>query len=237
MERLQKVMARAGVASRRRAEMLIREGRVRVNGQVVTQMGALVEPRLDRITVDGRPIPQAEPFFYYALYKPRGYVTTVRDERGRPTVMDLLAAPVRLYPVGRLDLDSEGLLLLTNDGDLANRLIHPRYVIDKEYRVLVAGRLTPDALEALRLGVPLEDGVTAPATVEPLRREGQATWFRFVIHVGRKRQIRRMVRAVGGHVLRLIRVRIDGVALGRLKPGQWRQLTAEEVRRLRGEVD
>ncbi|MBI4495292.1 MAG: rRNA pseudouridine synthase [Chloroflexi bacterium] len=237
MERLQKFLAHAGVASRRAAEELIRAGRVAVNGQVVTEMGVQVEPRLDRVAVDGRPIAQPEPLFYLALHKPRGYVATVRDELGRPTVMDLLHAPARLYPVGRLDADSEGLLLLTNDGELAHRLTHPSHLVDKEYHVLVAGALPEAALRTLRLGVQLEDGVTAPATVERLRREDDgATWLRIVLHEGRKRQIRRMVQAVGGRVLRLIRVRIDGIQLGGLEPGQSRPLADDEVARLRHQV-
>lgn len=233
MERLQKFLAHAGVASRRAAEELIRAGHVAVNGQVILQMGLQIDPGRDRVTVDGRPITEAEPPFYAALHKPRGYVTTVKDERGRPTVVQLLPSNARMYPVGRLDLDSEGLLLITNDGELTHRLLHPQHHVAKEYHLLVAGELGANALRTLRQGVALEDGLTAPTTVELLQRERDALWLRMVIHEGRKRQIRRMVEAVGGRVIRLIRVRIDGVRLGKLQPGEWRRLTVGEVTQLR----
>lgn len=232
MERLQKFLARAGVASRRAAEQLIREGRVAVNDRRVTEMGLKVDPGRDRITVDGRPIAPSEPRFYAVLHKPRGYLSTARDERGRPTVLELLPRVGRVYPVGRLDLDSEGLLLITNDGELTHRLLHPSHHVEREYHVLVAGRLSAEALDMLRHGVLLEDGVTAPAEVDRLRPEGRGEWLRVVLREGRKRQIRRMLAAVGGRVQRLVRVRIDGVALGDLPPGRWRTLTPREIERL-----
>ncbi|HEY8475441.1 MAG TPA: pseudouridine synthase, partial [Chloroflexota bacterium] len=171
-------------------------------------------------------------FRYYLVYKPVGYVTTVRDPQGRPTVMDLIPRDVRVYPVGRLDIDSEGLVLLTNDGQLAYRLMHPRYGVEKEYRVLVEGRLSDQALDRLRRGVVLDDGVTSPARVDVLGRESDRTWLRVVLHEGRKRQVRRMIAAVGGRVERLVRVRLGPLRIGKLRPGQHRPLTPVEVQTL-----
>jgi 23S rRNA pseudouridine2605 synthase len=234
-ERLQKVLARAGFGSRRACEELIRQGRVRVNGRLVTTLGSRVSPA-DEITLDGRPIAQAPEQTYLVLNKPRGYVTTATDPQRRPTVLDLVPAGTRLFAVGRLDADSEGLLLLTNDGDLAFRMTHPRFGVEKEYRVLVGGDAGAPALRRLREGVMLDDRRTAPAQVTVAGRRGADTWLRFVIHEGRKRQIRRMCEAVGLPVRRLIRTRVGPLRLGRLAPGQYRALTESEVKRLQGEV-
>lgn len=228
MERLQKLMARAGVASRRKAEEMIAAGRVRVNGQVVCEPGRQVDAERDIVELDGRRIALSPQRSYVLLNKPVGYVSTTHDPQGRPTVRDLVQSQERLYPVGRLDLDSEGLILLTNDGELTQRITHPRYEHDKEYRVLVAGQPAPRDIERLRRGVELEDGVTSPAEIEIAGSEGPDTWLKFVIHEGRKRQIRRMGQAVGHPVKRLIRVRIGPLALGDLRSGAWRTLTTEE---------
>jgi len=236
-ERLQKVLAHAGVASRRRAEEMIVEGRVQVNGEVVKQLGTKVNPHRDVIVVDGRPLGRPERPVYVLLNKPRGVLSAAHDVRGRKTVVDLVPARSRLYPVGRLDLDSEGLMLLTNDGALALRLAHPRYEHEKEYRVLVAGVPDEAALARLRGGVGLEGGWTRPARVEVEKSNGD-TWLRMVLREGRKRQIRRMVEKVGYQVLRLIRVRMGPLRLGDLPPGAYRPLTREElaaIRRIRQE--
>jgi len=236
VERLHKVLARAGVASRRTCEELIAAGRVKVNGQTVSAPGSQIDPEHDRIEVDGRLIALPHEYTYLLLHKPAGYVSTVRDPRGRPTVLDLVHTRERLYPVGRLDMDSEGLLLLTNDGDLMQRLTHPSYEHEKEYHVWVYGQPTTHTLERLREGIELEDGFTRPAQVDVLRREAGGTWLRFVIHEGRKRQLRRMCKAVGHPVRRLVRVRIGLLTLGNLPPGQYRHLTTQERTLLRKAV-
>jgi 23S rRNA pseudouridine2605 synthase len=232
--RLQKVLAGAGIASRRRAEDLIRAGRVAVNGRVVTVMGVTVDPDRDAVTVDGRPVRQARPE-WVALNKPAGHVVTRSDPQGRPTVYDLLPADLRgLFHVGRLDAPSEGLLLFTNDGDAAHRLLHPRYRVRREYRVLVAGSLADAAQRALLEGVMLEDGPARAASVRRLSG-GPAgrTQLRLVLEEGRKREVRRMLRAVGYPVLRLRRTAYGPIRLGRLPAGQWRRLTGAECAALR----
>lgn len=228
-ERLQKVLARAGVASRRAAEEMIRQGRVSVNGRVVTEVGTKVRPDLDVVAVDGKPIAGRQHLVYLAMNKPAGYVSTAADTHGRPTVLDLVPVGARVYPVGRLDLDTEGLLLLTNDGDFAYLVTHPKHALEKEYRALVRGRPGPEALEKLRRGVEIDGRKTAPATVEVVSSLPTATWLRIVLHEGRKRQVRRMCEAVGHPVLTLRRVRIGPIELGSLPPGAVRELTAAEV--------
>lgn len=230
-ERLQKALARAGIASRRKSEELIRQGRVEVNGQIVTELGVKINPETDEVRVDGERVRlDGAPQRTIALYKPRGVVTTASDELGRQTVLDLipLANRIRLFPVGRLDLESEGLVLVTNDGELANRLTHPRYEHEKEYLVSVFGVPDEEDLERLRTGIYLEEGKTLPARVGIDRTEGGNAWVRIVLREGKKRQIRRMFEIVGHPVRRLIRVRLGPVELGALKPGEWRELTAEE---------
>ncbi len=231
-ERLQKVLAHAGVASRRKAEEMISAGRVKVNGEVVTMLGTRVDVEHDVIQVDGCTVRPEAPV-YVLLHKPRGVLSAASDARGRVTVVDLVPHRARLYPVGRLDLDSEGLVLLTNDGALALRLAHPRYEHEKEYRVLVAGQPDEEALDRLRRGIGLEGGRTRPAQVGVEGRGGGGTWLRIVLREGRKRQIRRMLEAVGYEVLRLIRVRMGPLQLGRLKPGEHRELTPAELRAIR----
>ncbi len=247
-ERLQKILAQAGIASRRAAEELIAAGRVTVNGEVVKEMGVRADPATDTIALDGKPLKlqagsgRAQKFVYIALHKPLGVVSTVKDPEGRPTVMTLLAAAklaeqgLRLYPVGRLDTDSTGLLLLTNDGDLTFRLTHPRYEVDKEYHVIVRGRPTGEALTKLREGVMIEGGITAPAKVDVLNRNEGNTSLRITIREGRKRQVRLMCAAVGHPVLELTRVRFGPIELGDLQPGKWRNLAVHEAHALRKAV-
>jgi 23S rRNA pseudouridine2605 synthase len=231
---LQKALADAGVASRRHAEELIRAGRVAVNGTVNREMGIVVDPTRDRIQVDGRPVAQTVGLTYLMLNKPRRVVTTVIDPEGRPTVMHYLAKNgPRVYPVGRLDFDSEGLVLLTDDGALANRLMHPRYEHEKEYHVLIAGRPPEQVLEGLRAGVMLDESHTAPAVVQFIEHIEGNTWLRVILREGRKRQIRRMVEAMGYRVKQLIRVRIGTLRLGDLPSGKYRPLTPREVASLR----
>jgi 23S rRNA pseudouridine2605 synthase len=228
-ERLQKIMAQAGLGSRRACEELISAGRVRVNGQVAG-LGMKADPERDQITLDGSLVKSAPTQVYIALYKPRGVLTTVSAPDPRPTVRDLVSLPGKLYPVGRLDVDSEGLVMLTNDGELANRLTHPRYGHEKEYKVLVASRPDNEQLETWRRGVVLEDGHrTAPADVRIETHFGKGTWLRVVLREGRKRQIRETGSRLGLTVVRIIRVRIGTLHLGSLKPREWRYLTPGEV--------
>jgi 23S rRNA pseudouridine2605 synthase len=236
-ERLQKLLAAAGVASRREAEAWIRAGRVRVNGRVAA-LGEAADPARDDVRVDGAPLP-APPRRYWLLHKPRGVLTTTRDPRqaGRRNVLDLLPAAarsVRVFPVGRLDLDTEGLLLLTNDGALAHALLHPSREVDREYRVTVAGRLAAAAAARLAAGPVLDDGPMAPCRVGPRRYDARAdrTTFSLVLHEGRKRQIRRALRQLGHRVVRLVRTRIGPLRLGALPPGAARPLAERERRAL-----
>jgi 23S rRNA pseudouridine2605 synthase len=224
--RLNAYLARAGIASRRGADELIRAGRVRVNGEVAG-LTTFVEAR-DRVEVDGRSV-EPEPLTYVLLHKPAGVVTTARDPQGRPTVVGLVGHPRRVVPVGRLDIDTTGALVLTNDGPLAHRLMHPRYEVDKVYEAEVEGEPTEEALARLAEGVELEDGRTAPATV---RRLGPSC-LELTIHEGRKHQVKRMLEAVGHPVRRLHRSMYAGLTLDGLEPGEWRELTLEEIARLR----
>jgi 23S rRNA pseudouridine2605 synthase len=226
-ERLQKVLAQAGLGSRRACEELIAAARVTVNGEVAT-LGTRADPEVDAIEVDGARIGVREGLVHYLLNKPVGVVTTAYDPQSRPTVVGLVPAEPRVYPVGRLDADTEGLLVLTNDGELAHRLTHPSFGVDKEYLADVTGTPSRGALRRLRAGVELEDGPTAPARVSLV---GDHT-LRITIHEGRNRQVRRMCEAVGHPVRRLVRVRIGPLADRRLPPGEWRPLTQAEVRAL-----
>lgn len=231
-ERLQKILARAGLGSRRACEALISANRVRVNGQIA-QLGDKADPLKDRILVDGNPLPITEPVKYIALYKPRGVLSAVSSKDPRPTVIDLVDDPCHVYPVGRLDVDSEGLILLTNDGELANRLTHPRYEHEKEYRVLVARRPDAEQLASWQRGVVLEDGYrTAPAEVQVIDTSGKGAWLRVILREGRKRQIRETGSQIGLPVVRIIRVRIGSLLLGQLKPREWRHLSTQEVQEL-----
>jgi len=225
--RLQKVLAQAGLGSRRVCEDLIDRRRVRVNGEVAV-LGRRVDPEVDVVEVDGAQIGVRPGLVHYLLNKPRGVITTAADTHGRPTVVDIVPAEPRVFPVGRLDADTEGLLVLTNDGDLAHRLTHPSFGVDKEYLVEVAGEPHRGVLRRLREGVELDDGITAPAKVAQLGDH----LLRITIHEGRNRQIRRMCEAVGTPVVRLVRTRIGPLSDRTLGPGEWRALTQDEVRAL-----
>ncbi|MFN7016647.1 MAG: pseudouridine synthase [Fimbriimonadales bacterium] len=233
-QRLQKWLAFCGYGSRRACEQLIRQGRVQVNGVPAT-LGMKIDPEQDRITVDGKRVHPPSQRVYLMLHKPRGYTTTRKDPHALHTVMELLRdAPASVFPVGRLDTDSEGLLLFTNDGEFAHRLMHPRYKLPKTYRVWVRGVPSERALKQLREGVVLEDGITAPAEVRLLRAGREQSLLEIVLREGRKRQIRRMCEAVGHPVRRLVRVAIGALRLPRdLPPGKWRMLTPDEVALLR----
>ncbi|HDR06393.1 MAG TPA: rRNA pseudouridine synthase [Candidatus Coatesbacteria bacterium] len=234
--RLQKLLSAAGVCSRRAAEELIRAGRVRVDGRVAS-LGSSADPESQEITLDGRPVKIPAQHRYLALYKPRGVVVTLSDERGRDDLAALLSGfPHRVFPVGRLDRKSEGLLLLTDDGELAARLLHPRHHVLKRYLVTVRGAVRNADLRALAEGVELEDGPTLPAGVELVERGADRSRFAVELYEGRNRQIRRMCEKLGYEVLRLVRTRFGTLELGSLAPGAWRELAPGEVRRLREEV-
>jgi 23S rRNA pseudouridine2605 synthase len=230
-ERLQKVLARAGLGSRRVCEQLIDEGRVEVNGEVAT-LGRRVDPEQDRVTLDGVTIPVRPGLVYYLLNKPAKVVTTASDPQGRPTVIELVPADPRVFPVGRLDWDTEGLLLLTNDGELAHGLTHPSRGVPKTYLVEVTGVPSRGALRSLREGIDLEDGRTAPATARLAQATPTGAALEIVIHEGRNRQVRRMCEAIGHPVRRLVRTRFGPLHDNRLAPGQWRPLTQAEIRAL-----
>jgi pseudouridine synthase len=237
-QRLQKILSAAGVASRRLSEELITQGRVSVNGQTVTELGTKADPAVDEIKVDGRRIKTEQRRRYILLYKPRGYITSRSDPEGRPTVMDLMRAVKEyIYPVGRLDYDSEGLLLLTNDGDLAARLTHPRHEVEKVYEARVKGVPDERTLERLERGVPIDGRRTAPAKIrasEPFARgSGEQTIVEISIHEGRQRQVRKMFEAFGHPVVRLRRVRIGPIEDPEIPAGHWRELTPQEVTKLR----
>lgn len=232
--RLNKFLAAAGVASRREADRLIEAGRVRVNGRPVTELGTKVDDGRDRVEVDGRPVRGEARSVYILLHKPVGYVTTLKDPEGRPTVRDLLAGlKTRVFPVGRLDVSSSGLLLLTNDGELAYRLLHPRFEVEKTYVAMVLGEPDEAALEALRRGVFVDGKKTAPARVQVIRHAGAKSVVELEIHEGRKREVRKMLEAVGHTVVELTRTKFAGLTLKDLGPGKWRELRPDELRRLR----
>ncbi len=228
-ERLQKVLAAAGLGSRRACEEIIAAGRVKVNGSPVTVQGTRVDPAVDRVEVDGIPLDTPAQPRYFLLNKPPGYLTTLDDPHGRPTIMDLFKHEGRFFPVGRLDLESRGLLLLTNNGFLANRMTHPSFGVDKTYVVRVKGRVAPGALKQMRQGVDLEEGRTSPARVKVVGEDEDSTVLEFVIHQGWKRQIRRMCDAVGLKTTDLLRTRLGPLSLERLPEGKWRELRPSEV--------
>lgn len=236
LQRLQKVLAARGVASRRAAEDLIQEGRISVDGRVVTELGTKVDPVRQEIRIGGRVLKQPR-LIYLILNKPRGYITTASDPEGRRTVYDLLdpgELRERIYPVGRLDMDSEGLLLMTNDGEFANRVAHPRYRLDKEYNALVEGSPAPGALARLAQGgFLINGGRTSPAEVSIIGHDAGGTWVRVIIHEGRKRQVRRMMEEIGHPVRRLRRVRLGPLTLAGLPAATYRPLSGEELLRLR----
>lgn len=231
--KLQAVLARAGYGSRRACEQIIREGRVHVNGEQA-QLGLRIDPGADHVQVDGLPLRPEEEIKYYMLHKPRGVLSSLESQGGWPTVVDLVQPAVRVYPVGRLDLDSEGLMLLTNDGELAQLLTHPRYQHEKEYRVLLDRIPTEDQIREWRTGVELpKGGRSLPAVVG---NEPGARWLQVVLRQGRKRQIRETAMVLGLRVVRLIRVRIANLELGELAGGDWRELTKSEIMNLLSEV-
>jgi pseudouridine synthase len=230
---LSKLVASAGVCSRRKAAELIRAGRVKVDRQIVLHPGAEVDERSARVEVDGRPI-SIQPKRYVIVNKPRGPISTVADQRGRQTVLDLLPkGDERLYPAGRLDADTEGLLLVTNDGELTYRLTHPRYGVEKVYEAEVRGSLSRHDIERLEAGMMLAEGHTGPAKVRMLKERGETSLVEITVHAGRKRMVRRMFEAVGHRVIALRRTRIGPLGLGRLRPGEWRALNQQEVARLK----
>jgi 23S rRNA pseudouridine2605 synthase len=231
--RLQKILARAGIASRRHAEDLIRSGRVRVNGRLATELGTRADPRRDRVEVDGKRV-VAEDLTYVVLHKPRGVVSTMSDPEGRLTVRDYLKdVPGRVYPIGRLDYATSGVLLATNDGDFAEALLHPRKAVPKTYVVKVSGKMTDRDIDGWARGVDLEDGKTLPAKVNFLRHEEDKTWLELTLKEGRNQQIRRMGEATGFPVMRLSRTSFAGITSDGLRPGLWRPLSLAELSKLR----
>lgn len=235
-ERLQKVMAAAGVGSRRKCEELISEGRVTVNGKVVDRLGMKVDPQKSEIRVDGKLVTLPDRNYYILLNKPAGYTSTKFDPFAKKTVLELVAdVSANLHTVGRLDVDTEGLIILTNDGDLTYRLTHPSHEIGKTYVATVRGKVDEDDLDRLRTGIQLEDGVTAPAKAKLLNvsPDGRRSTVELTIHEGKKRQVRRMFNAIGHRVEHLIRTKIGSISIGNLKAGEWRYLTDDEVKRLK----
>ena len=236
-ERLQKYLAQAGIASRRSAEKMIAEGRVKVNGKVVREQGVKVDGTKDIIEVDNKPVRVDEEYVYLLINKPPGCVTTVKDPGKRPTVMDVVSdIPKRVYPVGRLDFDTTGLLLMTNDGEFAYRMTHPKFAISKVYEAYVLGQVSEEKLDKLRNGIMLEDGMTKPAKVKVLRKENRKTLIEITISEGRKRQVRRMFQAINNPVIDLKRVKVENLTLGKVKEGEYRYLTFEELRPLMNKV-
>ena len=232
--RLQKYLASCGVASRRNAEIMITDGRIAVNGMTVTELGTQVDEMTDVVTVDGEIVRPEEEKYYIAYNKPVGEISSVRDPEGRATVLDRFRDfPVRLFPVGRLDYDSEGLLLLTNDGELMNRLLHPSFEIPKSYLTRVSNAVTDEEIRTLRRGVMIDGRMTSPAEVRLIRHDTFSTELLITIHEGRNRQVRKMIAAIGRQVVRLKRVRFGPVLLGDLPSGMWRNLTDEEIAKLK----
>ncbi|HET9961363.1 MAG TPA: pseudouridine synthase [Nitrospiraceae bacterium] len=236
--RLQKLIAGTGLTSRRKAEEMISSGRVTVNGAVVSELGTKVDPERDHVKVDGKHLRSAQPFVYLLLNKPKHVMSTLDDPEGRPTVKDFLhGVTVRVFPVGRLDFDSEGLMLLTNNGDLAQALLHPKYHVSKTYLIKIKGVLDDENIRMLERGVRLDDGMTAPAKVVKVSKAASNSWLEVTIHEGRKHQVKRMMELVGHPVIKLTRVRMGPLSLGDLAPGAYRFLTDREANRLREHVD
>lgn len=232
-ERLQKYMARCGVASRRKCEEYILEGNVSVNGIQIFELGAKVDAEKDKVMFNGKIIEPEQKKVYIALHKPVGYVTTVKDEKNRPTVIDLIQVEERIFPIGRLDYNTSGLLLLTNDGDVYNKIIHPRKSIGKTYVAVVRGNVDDWAVNKLRSGVDIGGYITSEAQVEILKRQKDKTEFKITIHEGKNRQIRKMCAAVGHPVIKLHRISVGGIKLGNLQYGKWRHLEKAEIQYLK----
>ncbi len=232
-ERLQKIIASAGIDSRRHAEVLITSGRVSVNGEVVRELGVKADPQKDVIRVDGNTISVEKDSYYIALYKPAEYVTTMSDPQKRPTVVDLVRdIPERVYPVGRLDYESAGLLLLTNDGAFAQKIQHPRFQVPKTYRVKISGRLSAQELKQIGKGISLPDGLFKPDNLKVEKINDKSTWLSLTLHEGKNRIIRRGFEAAGRQVTRLVRESIGNITLAGLKEGEWRNLTGREIHQL-----
>ncbi|HYE83823.1 MAG TPA: pseudouridine synthase [Clostridia bacterium] len=233
-ERLQKIMSELGVASRRKCEDMIAAGKVKVNGRLITEPGCKADKDRDVIEVDGKIIRNHETRLYILLNKPAGYITSVKDQFGRPTVLDLLKGiSIRVFPIGRLDYDTEGLLLLTNDGDLTYRITHPKHNIEKTYRALVHGEVDREDILAFERGIAIEDYVTAPAVLKIVRYTKGKSIVDITIHEGKNRQVRKMCSSIGHEVLRLKRIRIGKIGLGSLKEGEWRYLSEPEIKYLK----
>jgi 23S rRNA pseudouridine2605 synthase len=236
--RLQKIIAGTGLASRRKAEALIAAGRVMVNGKTVTELGTKIDPTRDHVKVDGKHLSAPQPFVYLMLHKPKNVVSTLDDPGGRTTVKDYMrGVSVRVFPVGRLDFDSEGLMLLTNNGELAQAMLHPRYHVPKTYLIKVKGVLTDEDIRNLEQGVRLEDGMTGPAQVKKVRKVEANSWVEITIREGRKHQVKRMLESVGHRVIKLLRIRMGSLSLGDLQPGEFRFLTDREANTLRQLVE
>ena len=237
LERLQKIIANAGVASRRKAEELILDGSVTVNGRIVRELGTKADPEEDAIKVGGKLIHLPQKKTYIALNKPKGYITSMSDPQGRPVVIELLkGVKGKVYPAGRLDYDTEGLLLLTNDGDLAYILMHPSHEMPKTYLAKVKGIIEDKAIERLERGIRLREGITAPAVVKKIKKTDANSWIEITVHEGRYRQVRRMLEEIRCPVLKLIRIRYGPIDLGDIPQGKYRHLTSQEVKKLKNEV-
>ncbi|AST59097.1 pseudouridine synthase [Thermoanaerobacterium thermosaccharolyticum] len=233
MERLQKYLAECGIASRRKCEQLILDGKIKVNGTVIKNLGIKIDPDKDIVEYDGRVVAKVQHNIYIMLNKPTGFITTVKDQFGRPSVLDIIKIKDRIYPVGRLDCDTSGLLLLTNDGDIANKLMHPKHEIDKVYIAKIRGIPDDKDLDRFRNGLLLDNRLTAKAKIEILKKINNDALVKIVIHEGRNRQIRRMCELIGHPVMTLKRIKIGDLELGNLKVGQWRYLSGEEVQYLK----
>ncbi|KAA5807672.1 pseudouridine synthase [Thermoanaerobacterium thermosaccharolyticum] len=233
MERLQKYLAECGIASRRKCEQLILDGKIKVNGTVIKNLGIKIDPDKDIVEYDGRVVAKVQHNIYIMLNKPTGFITTVKDQFGRPSVLDIIKIKDRIYPVGRLDCDTSGLLLLTNDGDIANKLMHPKHEIDKVYIAKIRGIPDDKDLDRFRNGLLLDNRLTAKAKIEILKKINNDALVKIVIHEGRNRQIRRMCELIGHPVMTLKRIKIGDLELGNLKVGQWRYLNGEEVQYLK----
>jgi pseudouridine synthase len=231
--RLQKYLAQCGIASRRKAETLIADGRIVVDGQVVVDMGTKIDPLRQHVLFDGKPVQKEDAKVYILLNKPKGYVTTLSDPQGRPIVTSLIKnISARLFPVGRLDLDTEGALILTNDGEFAQRILHPRFEVTKTYEALVAGFPSDKELQALEKGILLDGKMTAPASLQRVKRTSRSTLIKTIIHEGRKRQVKNMFRAIDHPVLHLKRIAYGNLQLGNLAMGSYRELTPKDLKKI-----
>lgn len=232
-ERLQKYIARCGIASRRKAEEIILQGNVKVNGIIVKELGSKINPEKDVVTVYDKKIHEKEEHIYIKLYKPEGYITTVKDQFNRKTVLDLVNIKERIYPIGRLDYDTSGLLLLTDDGDLANKLMHPKYHIFKTYEADIKGSISEDSINILKNGILIDGYKTAPAKVKLINRSQKNTSVQISIHEGKNRQVRKMFEKIGHRVIKLKRISFGNINLGGLMEGQWIYLTDDEIKYLK----